>query len=309
MTNVADMATTLTESGMAYQPNQWEEVPCPFCNHNRNSVHEKYGPNHCYTYVQCSECDLVYANPRPVYNQEFVEIAYEEYDVANHHFQFGELNNGEREVVDRYKITLRQIEAHLGRKGKLLDIGCSSGLFLKAALEEGWSGEGIDISQTMTKKVSEWLTVPTYCGQYHEIKPIQNGKFDVIYCSHVIEHIPNPNEWLKKFYLDLKSDGILCLNIPNQFSLDRRLKRGLKKLGLKKDKWEVWRTPDHLFEPHLGPMEWLLRKHKFSILESFTYSRKETSEKKWTNKLFHHQLKWGSKARLLARPSSPSLSA
>lgn len=297
------MATTLTKEGKTYQPSKWEQVSCPFCNQTDSSLHEKYGPNHCYTYVQCLGCKLVYANPRPVYDKEFVQTAYEEYDVTNHHFQFGELNAFEREVVDRYKVTLKQIENHLRRKGRLLDIGCASGLFLKAALEEGWVGEGIDISQSMTKKVGEWLSVPTYCGQYHELNFSQAGKFDVIYCSHVIEHIPNPNDWLKKFHQDLKHDGLLCLNIPNQFSLDRRLKRGLKRVGLKKDNWELWRTPDHLYEPHLGPMEWLLRKHHFSIIDSFTYSRKESADTSWLDKITHHHLKWGSKARLLARPS------
>ena len=39
-------------------------------------------------------------------------------------------------------------------------------------------------------------------------------KFDVIWASHVLEHQPNPNLFLKKIHNDLNEGGILALTVP-----------------------------------------------------------------------------------------------
>jgi len=298
------MATTLTEQNQEYIPKHWEEVPCPFCNSRSFRPHERFGPDHRYTYVQCRDCDLVYSNPRPRYDADFLEAAYSVYDVDNYHFKNGgALDAGERFRVDQLKITLRQIERALGRKGKILDVGSHTGLFLKGAKELGWDTLGIDISEKMTSEVSRCFGIPTFCGQYHETDLTSHGPFDAIYCSHVIEHIPNPIDWAAKFRRDLKSDGILCLNVPNQFSWDRCFKRGLKAVGLKKDKWELWRTPDHLYEPHLKPMTFLLERAGFEVIEAFTYSSREKESLSGLGQVMHGRFRAGTKLRILARPT------
>ncbi len=253
--------------------------------------------------MECCDCDLVYATPRPRYDEDFLTAAYSLYDTDSHHLKTnGLLDEGERKLVERYKITIRQIGNHLGGVGRILDVGCATGLFLLAAREEGWEGEGIDISDSMTTAARQNFKFPAYCGQYHEVNVTERGPFDAIYCSHVVEHIPNPNEWMEKFRLDLKPTGVLCLNIPNQFSIDRRLKRGLKRVGLPQEKWARWRTPDHLYEPHLKPMKYLLNKHGFDLMEAFTYSSREKEQEGLAGRLFHHHFKMGSKLRLFARP-------
>ena len=39
-------------------------------------------------------------------------------------------------------------------------------------------------------------------------------QFDAIWASHVLEHQPNPNLFLKKIYKDLKEGGILAITVP-----------------------------------------------------------------------------------------------
>ncbi|MBS4041253.1 MAG: class I SAM-dependent methyltransferase [Flavobacteriales bacterium] len=41
-----------------------------------------------------------------------------------------------------------------------------------------------------------------------------NKKFDLIWASHVLEHQPNPNLFLKKIFNDLKENGILAITAP-----------------------------------------------------------------------------------------------
>jgi SAM-dependent methyltransferase len=297
------MATTLTLSHEEYIPKVWETVPCPFCESREFRPHEKYGPDHRYTYVQCRNCTLVYETPRPRYDSDFLTAAYSVYDTDSHHLKNrGGLDERERQLVERYKITLRQIQTRLGRTGKILEVGCATGLFLLAAREEGWDAVGVDISASMVAACQQHFGFTAYCGQYQDLDLSSMGPFDAIYCSHVIEHIPNPNEWMEKFKRDLKADGILCLNVPNQFSIDRRFRRGLKRLKLARDRWALWRTPDHLYEPHLKPMKYLMQKHGFQMIEAFTYSRREKEPESFGDRWFHRRFKVGSKLRLFARP-------
>lgn len=39
-------------------------------------------------------------------------------------------------------------------------------------------------------------------------------QFDCIWASHVLEHQPNPNRFLRKCFRDLKDDGILAVTVP-----------------------------------------------------------------------------------------------
>lgn len=49
-------------------------------------------------------------------------------------------------------------------------------------------------------------------GDYYTYK--FDDKFDAIWASHVLEHQPNPNSFLKKIHADLKEGGVLALTVP-----------------------------------------------------------------------------------------------
>lgn len=49
-------------------------------------------------------------------------------------------------------------------------------------------------------------------GDYYNYKFSQ--KFDAIWASHVLEHQPNPNLFLKKIHSDLKENGVLAITVP-----------------------------------------------------------------------------------------------
>lgn len=297
------MATTLTADNRVYIVKEWEWVSCLFCGSEKRYPHENFGPDHKYEYVKCEDCGLVYTHRRPKYDQEFLDTAYSVYDTESHHVRTsGLLSKEERELMARYQVTIKQLEENLGRKGRLLEIGCATGLFLLAARELGWEVMGVDISQAMVTTCRSVFGIEALCGQYHELDLSAYRPFDAIYCSHVLEHIPVPNLWMQKFREDLVPEGILCINVPNQYSVDRVVKRGLKSLGLKRDNWALWRTPDHLFEPHHRPMAFLFEKNHFTICDYFTYSRKEQEEQSFFQKILHHRLRWGSKLRYFARP-------
>jgi 2-polyprenyl-3-methyl-5-hydroxy-6-metoxy-1,4-benzoquinol methylase len=194
---------------------------------------------------------------------------------------------------------LAEIEALLGRKGSLLEVGCNTGFFVKVAKDEGWTPLGVEISKTMAELAHRHYDVQTIAGDW--VVQDYDQLFDAIYCSHVIEHIPDPSNWMKRFREVLKPDGILCLSVPNVDSIDRIFKRFLKRVGLRKDKWQPWRTPDHLYEPSERSMKTLFEKEGFQLIRTYSYPSEWLGKVSIWHRFFHFWLRAGAKQRYYLR--------
>ncbi len=295
------MTTTLTNENIEYLPAELESINCMLCGASDYKNHEIFGNKNQYRYVECISCSNIYLNPRPLYNKEFTTIAYDQYSAHDDLENFGKENSTSRKKIEKFKVAVEELKEKFSKSGSILDLGCATGEFLMAAQESGLRPYGIDISAPMVKHVNEKLGIQARAGQFHELDLSDWGKFDIIYCSHVIEHIPDPNMWMQCFRKYLKDDGILLLNIPNQLAPEKKFQRFLKKLHLHKPKWEAWRTPDHLYEPHAKSMHYLMKKNGFKILDFYTYSSNETKKKNFFGYLFHRYFKWGSKIRIFAQ--------
>ncbi len=125
--------------------------------------------------------------------------------------------------------------------------------------------------------------------------------------SHVIEHVPNPNEWLQKAKEILAPEGILVVNVPHKHSISNRMQYLFYKLGLKKRVSSGWsdsaRTPDHLFEPTVNSMKFIMNKNGYKILDHFTYSRRDAaSNKSFLSKLMNRTFKLGTNLSFIVTP-------
>lgn len=92
--------------------------------------------------------------------------------------------------------------------GKVLDVGCGLGRHLMLMPEGSF---GIDLYPN--KELS---------GKYeiliHDINnglPFKDESFDVIFGSHILEHLVSPYKILKEFHRCLKWDGRLIVGVPN----------------------------------------------------------------------------------------------
>ncbi|MEK6580520.1 MAG: class I SAM-dependent methyltransferase, partial [Bdellovibrionota bacterium] len=207
------MATSLTATNQEFKPKAWEDVSCPLCGERKSKLLERFGYQHRYSYRRCEKCCLAFQSPRPVYDTEFAETAYEVYSTETDHvYRDGQYTEKGKVVYAEYKNILAELEALVGRKGRVLEVGCNTGFFLKVAKDEGWSPVGVEISKTMAEIARRKYGVEALSGDW--VVQSYGGSFDVAYCSHVIEHIPDPSAWMRKFREVLKTDGILCLSVP-----------------------------------------------------------------------------------------------
>lgn len=95
---------------------------------------------------------------------------------------------------------------------RLLDVGCGNGKFLVMARDMGWEVVGVDFDG-LAVNTARQLDLNVVHGDVFSIADYES--FDYITCSHVIEHVHNPEAFLEHIYLLLKPGGILWLETPN----------------------------------------------------------------------------------------------
>lgn len=183
---------------------------------------------------KCVSCDLV-----QVTNVPAVESLQNFYDKSYFDSSYASLSDNrakQRYVYVNFENKLDQIEGRVGKRGKLLDIGCSFGFFLDAARKRGWAVEGIDMSAYAVEYAGSRLNLPVKNGCITEAD-FAKQSFDVITMWDVIEHLANPKETLKGVSECLKGDGMLVVSTPDVDSFRARLEG---------KRWRVWVPPDHL---------------------------------------------------------------
>lgn len=142
---------------------------------------------------------------------------------------------------------VKRIKAAISiQSGRILDVGCSTGIFLDAMREAGWDTLGVEIAPDAVAYARDRLNLNVLAGQLldHEL-PFES--FDAVTFWDVLEHTFDPFENLKEANRLLKIGGIIALTIPNWESIDRKL------FG---QAWIGFDSPRHLY---VFPRETLFR--------------------------------------------------
>ena len=99
-------------------------------------------------------------------------------------------------------------------KGRVLDIGCGSGIISTIIKENQFDVMGIDISkEALRKYYSRGLR-----GVVADIEPsipAKSDTFDMVWLSEVIEHVKNCENLIREGYRVLKPGGRLYVSTPN----------------------------------------------------------------------------------------------
>lgn len=130
---------------------------------------------------------------------------------------------------------LKLVFKYCSKKGQLLDVGCGTGDFLKAAQNSGWSVTGIEPNATARDLVRD-KGVEVF--DVEALIDFEANTFNVITLWHVLEHLPNLDEHINRFKTLLKPNGILIIAVPNFKSADAHHY---------KSAWAAYDVPRHLW--------------------------------------------------------------
>ena len=192
------------------------EIPCPLCAAESYSrLFVKRG----YTIVRCDACDLVYANP-----QVDERLVLDEYREGGSSDLWVDVLTSERQLQldrDKFSEILDELEPYRGR-GRLLDVGCSIGLFLHLAEERGWQGVGTELGKRALAHARDRLGVDVIDKPLSDAG-FEPASFDVVTLNSVLEHTHEPRRMLREVGELLRPACALYVIVPNVESLACRV--------------------------------------------------------------------------------------
>jgi 2-polyprenyl-3-methyl-5-hydroxy-6-metoxy-1,4-benzoquinol methylase len=106
---------------------------------------------------------------------------------------------------------------------RILDLGCGTGSLgrvIKA--RNDCEVVGITSSIPEAKIAAEYLD-QVIVEDLNSLKTMELGKFDCIVCSHILEHLYDPEKLLLNLHENLTSDGLLIVALPNILHWRQRL--------------------------------------------------------------------------------------
>jgi ubiquinone/menaquinone biosynthesis C-methylase UbiE len=128
-----------------------------------------------------------------------------------------------KEKIEIYQELIRQLEwkavkPYVKSGATFLDVGCGAGYSLmKAFTELNCEVQGIDPEPGAHGvgrfTVDLWKERPIIKGSAEEL-PFPDACFDVVYSSHVLEHVHNEEKALQEMKRVLKLDGVLIIGMP-----------------------------------------------------------------------------------------------
>lgn len=167
--------------------------------------------------IECAMCGFRHVVPLP--DARALEATYrEEYyrdekptflSHAGEDQQWAELAQN-----DRLEAFERLLPAH---RRRLLDIGSGPGFFLKTAKARGWRVLGIEPSRQAAAHARS-LGIEVAEGFFNADTAPGLGRFDAIQLNNVLEHVPDPASLLIEARGLLEPGGLLCVNVPNDYS-------------------------------------------------------------------------------------------
>lgn len=106
--------------------------------------------------------------------------------------------------------------------GRLLEVGCGSGLFLRFLRSAGYEVEGIETSRTDVEYARSRFGLPVHHGALDTLD-LPAGGYDAVLLLYVLEHLPDPARALARIVALLRPGGWVVLGLPVVDSRQARL--------------------------------------------------------------------------------------
>lgn len=207
-----------------------------------------------YEIVRCNNCGLAFVKNIPS-DADLNNLYTDSFFIDGQKSPLDGFNIKENPTYLNALMRLENIKRIGYDKGQLLDIGCATGIFLKAA-SSFFDCTGLDVSEYATEFARKNLGINALCGNIFDIN-FKSQSFDIVTMWDVIEHVRDPNRYIEKVGQIMKHGGLLVLSTGNIESLMFRIQR---------QNWHLLIPPLHLYYFSKNSISSLLRRHGFKII-------------------------------------------
>ena len=207
-------------------------IPCDLCG-SGNPAPVLLSPRLDGPLVRCRACGFYYVGERRsnlAFGTDSASATTDRIREANSDFQNLDLDEERRLASLNAKTRLDRIRRYRS-SGKLLEVGCARGDFLRVAREH-FDVVGVEPNAELARDAIG--IAPLYQGL---IENYPEAGFDVTASFHVIEHTDSPRRFLEAMAARLRPGGLMVIETPNIQSVPFRLM---------KSRWRQF-IPEHYF--------------------------------------------------------------
>lgn len=216
-------------------------VPCPACDsHSTRALASRAFRGRSWTLARCDGCAQHFTSPSPT----DADIA--SFYAGDYHAPLREVDGSERAFgakYDRYLATLSRFV----RNGRVLDIGCATGLLVKRLIDHGFGATGIELNARSAEYGRETFGIDIRNTPL-EACAFDTETFDAIFLTDVLEHTANPRAFLGEVNRILRPGGCVMVTFPDIQSVESRYLRAVSILLRRDWIWNTLHIPLHTWE-------------------------------------------------------------
>jgi SAM-dependent methyltransferase len=189
---------------------------------------------------RCADCGFTWTVQSSAPPEELYDSAYFSGGGYDEYFRPGP----RRFEAERRVRWLRSVTARRGLwPASLVEAGSAGGFFVAAARAAGIDAQGVEVSEAAARYAREQLGMPVQHGLFERAELA--GPVQAVCAFHVLEHVSEPNEFLRAARRALTPGGLLAIEVPN-VACPAATRFGLDWPGLQ-PRFHRWHfTPDSL---------------------------------------------------------------
>jgi 2-polyprenyl-3-methyl-5-hydroxy-6-metoxy-1,4-benzoquinol methylase len=216
--------------------------PCPACGADgAETIWSRPFRNRFWELARCRACRLHFTTPTP--SEEELRAFY----AGNYHASLREGEGTDRAFGRKYERYADRVASFMRPGGRVVDVGCSTGLLVRMLCDRGFDAEGIELNEESAAWGRE-----RYGARIHTL-PIERcgiaeGSLDGIILTDVLEHMRHPGVALRGIVRHLAIGGRALVTFPDIESIESRYRRALARILRRPWMWSCCRAPLHVWE-------------------------------------------------------------
>lgn len=200
----------------------------------------------------CCACGFCVTNPRP--DRAHIGRYYDSPEYISHTNTKADLQDRIYQLVRRRAIRGKhRLVARYKTNGRVLDMGCGTGEFLSYLKSRGYLTTGVEPGVGAREQAIANHSLEVLPSLEH-IPALE--QFNIITLWHVLEHVHDVRDTLKKLHARLAPGGLLLVAVPDRESWDAQ------HYGAD---WAAYDVPRHLSHFRRSDLKRLLPEHGFSL--------------------------------------------
>lgn len=246
-----------------YEPAVEVNKPCQICGSTDSTLlfeteFSRFNYNGIFFMRSCSGCGLRFSSPR-LTEEDIASLYGEDYYVFSKSDEAYFARTAE--IYDR---TIQLLESDSALPKRAAEVGSGKGYLLALLKELGWEVYGIEIADNAAQYAKDVFGLESFVGTIEDYFKADDQKtpFSAVLCIDIIEHVTDPDVFVKDLARLTTKGGTVIIDTPNG---------GAKHIELEGADWRGF-NPFHIYLFNDKNLTQLLERHGFKVTKSFTYN-------------------------------------